>query len=672
MTIKNKIVGAFSVLIVISLVTSFFISFNIKDIQHNVKNLSDKDFKGITYLLEADRDSYQSNLALLQIMNIINQEQIEKTIKSASENLMQVRQRFDKFKGLLYNDMKQEQTKFDEFESYYTQTDKNTKELLNIIKTGNIEQAKSFYFNTYLGTYEAMRDTMDYFTEATYKVVKANQDDTSGIIELSLNSFIVIAILTVIITALFTFLLGKTINNAITNFQNGLLSFFQYLNRETNDVETLDESSKDEIAKMAKVVNTNIDKTKTLLDQDNQLIEEVKTIVANVKDGYINQSIKSSTSNQSLEELKVIFNEMLQDLAQSVCDDLNKIQAALDSYSKLDFTHQIQDTNGKTAKGLNDLAQTITKILVENKTNGLTLQESANHLLSNVDVLNNASNQTAASLEETAAALEEITSTIITNNKSIEQMNSYASEVTNASKTGEQLASDTTLSMDNLNEQVTAINDAISVIDQIAFQTNILSLNAAVEAATAGEAGKGFAVVAQEVRNLATRSAEAAKEIKDLVENATQKASDGKQIADNMIQGYTQLNDNIQKTMGLIQGIAQSSKEQQTGIEQITMAVNQLDQQTQQNASVSNTTKDIADQTKVIADSIVDTANEKEFEGKHTIQAKDMQHMQLPNKEEKKEQEKPSSSYVKNTHPTIQPNTPITDNEKDKDTWESF
>jgi methyl-accepting chemotaxis protein len=263
-------------------------------------------------------------------------------------------------------------------------------------------------------------------------------------------------------------------------------------------------------------------------------------------------------------------------------------------------------------------------MLIENKSNGLTLDESSNILLSNVDKLNVSSNSAAASLEETAAALEEITANVRNNTQNIAKMSNFSNNVTKSAHDGEKLANQTTVAMDEINTQVNAINEAISVIDQIAFQTNILSLNAAVEAATAGEAGKGFAVVAAEVRNLASRSAEAAKEIKTIVETATTKANHGKQIAGNMIDGYKELNENIQQTINLISDIEMSSKEQLTGIEQINDAITQLDQQTQQNAAVASQTHDVAVITDEIAKLIVDNANTKEFIGKNEVKAKDL------------------------------------------------
>jgi methyl-accepting chemotaxis protein len=331
------------------------------------------------------------------------------------------------------------------------------------------------------------------------------------------------------------------------------------------------------------------------------------------------KKIEHDTHNNNLHELKVIFNQMLEIMAANICGDMNKIQNALETFSKLDFRHRVPNPTGKTSQGLNQLANIINEMLVENKKNGLVLQKSADELLKNVESLSNASNQAAASLEETAAALEEITSNISNNTENVIKMSGFATQLQISANDGEKLANETTISMDEINGQVQAINEAISVIDQIAFQTNILSLNAAVEAATAGEAGKGFAVVAAEVRNLASRSAEAAKEIKTLVETATAKANHGKDIADKMIQGYHGLNGNISKTLEIIKDVENASKEQSAGIEQINNAVSALDQQTQLNATVAAKTKEIAMDTQKIAQIVVDNANEKEFLGKDEI-----------------------------------------------------
>jgi len=249
----------------------------------------------------------------------------------------------------------------------------------------------------------------------------------------------------------------------------------------------------------------------------------------------------------------------------------------------------------------------------------MLLSRNAEVLSTDMNSISTAANSQAASLEETAASLEEITSNITNNFETTVQMTKYGSKVKESVLAGQELANKTVSSMEEINTQTSSISEAITVIDQIAFQTNILSLNAAVEAATAGEAGKGFAVVAQEVRNLASRSAEAAKEIKNLVENAEAKTIEGKKIATDMIEGYDDLNNNISSTIDLIEHVSTASKEQSSGMQQINDAVNNLDHITQKNAQNASNADSIAQDTKKISDVIISNANAKEFDGKNNI-----------------------------------------------------
>ena len=365
-----------------------------------------------------------------------------------------------------------------------------------------------------------------------------------------------------------------------------------------------------------------------LLKKENEellLIQEAKMVMDKIKHGLYSDIITSTTSNKSLEEFKQGVNEMIVE-TRGHFSNVNNI---LNEYTNYDYRNELK-LEGITKEGefkllvgsVNKLKNAITQMLLENKTNGVALQNTSEVLLNNVDKLNQSSNEAAQSLKNTSSVLEKITQNVDKTSAQTKQMSNLANAVTVSATDGLNLAFKTTTAMDEINEKVSAINESITIIDQIAFQTNILSLNAAVEAATAGEAGKGFAVVAQEVRNLANSSTQAAREIKNLVESANIKANEGKTIANNMIEGYTTLNSDINKTIELIGDVSSASKEQQIGIIQINDAINILEKQVEANAEVSSQANNIAVKTSNIANKIVDNANQKEFEGKDSINCK--------------------------------------------------
>lgn len=456
----------------------------------------------------------------------------------------------------------------------------------------------------------------DYLAQGLIK----KADDISNKAKREMLLYLLLCTVILILSILLGQIISKNISEGIETLSKGIDDFFLFLNKEKTDVQPINLPRKDAVGIMAKKINENIQTTKEIIIDDIKFMKEVEKVVTQIKKGYLYQRLEYDAKSKNLNQLKSEINEMLEIMHQTVGGSINKITDVLNSYSNLDFTNNIKNAKGEVEKNILNVGDMITHMLVENKKNGLTIDKSAKILLENVNVLNISSNEAAASLEETAAALEEMTGSIGHNTENIMKMSEHAKEVTSSVQDGQVLANQTTTAMDEINEQVELINEAISIIDQIAFQTNILSLNAAVEAATAGEAGKGFAVVAQEVRNLASRSAQAASEIKTLVENATTKANEGKRIADVMIDGYSNLNTSINNTIELIDDVTNASKEQQAGIEQINDAVILLDTQTQKNASVASETREIAVNTRNIATKIVEDADEKEFIGKNSLE----------------------------------------------------
>ncbi len=390
----------------------------------------------------------------------------------------------------------------------------------------------------------------------------------------------------------------------------------EFLDNDRNDLPNFNFNTSNTFEKQLKEKLDNIYSKINNKNNDELLIYgEIMLVSEKIQNGDFSDKIyHTNTSNFKLNYIAKTINS----LVDHINANFKQMTEILESFEHLNYLNKldgesVQNDFKKVYQYINNLRDSIVYTLVENKNTSLELLENANTLLTNVNNLSNNSNAAAANLEETAAAVEEITSNTSNNTQNIIKMAQVAKELSVSTKEGQGLAQETTMSMDEINTQVASINEAIEIIDQIAFQTNILSLNAAVEAATAGEAGKGFAVVAQEVRNLANRSAEAAKEIKSIVELANTKALKGKEITHRMREGFDKISENISDTLNLIQDIEMSSKEQLKGIEQINDALSNLDKQTQQNANIASQTHDIAIKTESLASSVVENVNKNKF-----------------------------------------------------------
>jgi methyl-accepting chemotaxis protein len=437
----------------------------------------------------------------------------------------------------------------------------------------------------------------------------------AGIITQDTSIIIVLNIVFGILLALISFLFSRSIVNGLKNFNDSFDEFLKFISLKNNRYTPVVVNGHDEISQLHRKLNSISIEFDNKLKDDMKVLGEIVITMDRVEQGIYGCRIKSQTSNPMLTTLSRTINKML----DGVDENMRNLVNLLELYSKDDFRNQL--TINPKLKGemlqvltsVNSLGKTFATNAQKDLNNGQILAQNSINMSSSVNLLVKKANEQASSLEETAAAIEEITSITRNNSQNAQKMSQLGNTVQIAVTHGQKLATQTATSMDDINYEVNSINEAITIIDQIAFQTNILSLNAAVEAATAGEAGKGFAVVAAEVRNLASRSAEAAREIKDIVLKATQKANEGKNISDMMIKGYDELNSNITQTIEIMQNVNTSSQEQMQGIEQINSMINLLEHVTNENASQANNVASISAQTQTMAEQLVNEVKNKKF-----------------------------------------------------------
>ncbi len=454
-----------------------------------------------------------------------------------------------------------------------------------------ITLSKNIYGSDVMKWEEESSKRIDSFEQIKNKIVRDMLFDIESNIS-KLDNHVILFVLFIVVLLILIFIvitiLTNKISKSINKFQDNLDEFFAYSMKEKDFISLNEIDGNDEFAIMTKNMNEQVLRIEKIIEKDKNVVLEITDVMGKVNNGFFEYSIKQIAATKELSSLVDIINKMI-DRTKLKIDSINIL---LNSYSVGNYKFELDEVHKKGMYGDFGtlcsstilLGQSSSELIAMITNAGIALENNTRTLTNSSNELAISSTEQASSLEQSSAALEQITSNIRNNNENMNQMMKIADDLNEASNIGSKAAKETSLSMDEINDKVNAINDAITIIDQIAFQTNILSLNAAVEAATAGEAGRGFAVVAQEVRNLASRSANAARDIKKLVESASIKSNEGKIIADDMIKGYENLSNKIVQTKDIIGNVTQFSKEQEQGIIQINDTISRLDIATQRNA----------------------------------------------------------------------------------------
>ena len=433
--------------------------------------------------------------------------------------------------------------------------------------------------------------------EAADKLRQKELQEREDLLSHTKTILIVLSAIILILTAIIVLMVMNNILGSLKEIQTGLYSFFGFLTRESKQLNLIQLNTEDELGKLAKAVNhiiTDVNLEKKFAEQEQSLIDFEK-VCNDASKGYLFHRAKTNYSDTSLNAVSTSLNTMLDQIELAFAGTTQ----ILIGFAKGNYANTAANKSARGTYASIDQAMLAASVAQSEIFGMLTrfareFNQDANVLATSGEELSTSANEQAASLEETAAAIEELTSNVSANVEKTNEMTRVAQEAKVAAEHGNTIANESLNAMNEIVNATEAINQAVDVIDNIAFQTNILSLNAAVEAATAGDAGRGFAVVAQEVRNLANRSAEAAKQIQELARTARLKSQNGLETSQNMMDGFALISTKIEATDSMVKDVASASREQMAGISQINDAVAQLDQMTQQNAKTAENVAQIS------------------------------------------------------------------------------
>ena len=324
----------------------------------------------------------------------------------------------------------------------------------------------------------------------------------------------------------------------------------------------------------------------TTADSLNKIVSEIHSIVEAANKGDFSVKLELNGKLGYTKTLSELLNQLSDTVDGAFKDTIHVAQALAQGNLTQTVTRNYQGAFNDVKQNLNETVANLQKLVNEVQVTVDSIANTSKEIASGNNDLSQRTEVQAASLEETAASMDELTSTVKLNAENAKLANQLAHSASSVALKGGSVVQQVVGTMSSINESSSKIVDIISVIDGIAFQTNILALNAAVEAARAGEQGRGFAVVATEVRNLAQRSAAAAKEIKTLIGDSVEKVEVGTKLVDDAGKTMEEIVNAVKRVTDIMSEISGASNEQSEGIEQINRAITQMDEVTQQNAAL--------------------------------------------------------------------------------------
>jgi len=313
---------------------------------------------------------------------------------------------------------------------------------------------------------------------------------------------------------------------------------------------------------------------------------QIQSLIDNAVQGQLDTRIDASTYTGFMKGLGDGINELM----NAVVEPLQEAQRVIKALSEGDLTEEMEgEYSGEFAElrdAINETNTVLSEMVDQIMDSSESILTSSDEISRGNTDLSQRTEEQASSLEETASSMEQMTSTVKQNADNAREANQLAAAARDQAEKGGEVVQNAVAAMGEINTSSKKIADIIGVIDEIAFQTNLLALNAAVEAARAGEQGKGFAVVAAEVRNLAQRSAGAAKEIKGLINDSVERVDEGSKLVDESGKTLEEIVNGVKKVSDIIAEIAAAAQEQSAGIEEVNKAITQMDEMTQQNAAL--------------------------------------------------------------------------------------